>query len=574
MSKDKLLASAQRYSRKGQYKKAIQEYRKVLERHPGDVRARLNLANLYYRQGETDPAVQTFLAVASIYEDGGFTLKAIAVYKQVLKLVPDRDDLYVALAVNYQQHGLLNEAANQYREALKLLDVQGDDLGKLHVIRQILDLDPDNVPDRLRLAEAFSAHGQITDAVREFRKVAQTLEKLGYGEDYQRTAERLLYHQADDAAMARKLASSYLAAGQPQRALPKLKIAFRASPRDLEVLGCLADVFNQLGQIHKAVTVLKEMARLYDQAGLDRERDDCFSEILVLNPDDTEARKAIGSHLPTGDEGQTIEFDPAAAVPERPSEPEEPLPPAPPDLAAQDERPVDPFEATGAMPAITDEQLRPPVPPPAEAEEAERVIEEMIRDAIGDSAPELPPPRTSRTPSAAARDLEALYSAALGEEGAEPPSQDAVAPAEHLENFEFELEDDFDEGLDDELRDLDGDEVGFGRGELADVTIADQAFIPRDVLASVQGGLDLVIPGGGPAAREPSAPGVEADAGSEEPPETFGPGEELFAEELQELDFYMTNGLHGEAALLLSELEERYPDHPYLKRRRASLDSA
>ena len=30
------------------------------------------------------------------------------------------------------------------------------------------------MPDRLRLAEAYSALGQITDAVREFRQIAET----------------------------------------------------------------------------------------------------------------------------------------------------------------------------------------------------------------------------------------------------------------------------------------------------------------------------------------------------------------------------------------------------------------
>ena len=86
MNKTKLLASAQTHMRKGQYRKAISAFERVLKEDPDDVRARLNLANLYYRREDFPRAVETFLEVAKVYEDSGATLKAIAVYKQAIKL--------------------------------------------------------------------------------------------------------------------------------------------------------------------------------------------------------------------------------------------------------------------------------------------------------------------------------------------------------------------------------------------------------------------------------------------------------------------------------------------------------
>ncbi len=589
MNKTKLLASAQKYMRKGQYKKAIAEYEKVLKEDPNDVRARLNLANLYYRQKDLTRAVDTFLAVARIYEDGGFTLKAIAVYKQVLKIVPDREDLYASLASNYQQHGLLNEAAAQYREALRLLEGKGDQLGKLNVIRQILELDPNNVPDRLRLAEAYSALGQITDAVREFRQIAETLERLGYSDDFQRAAERLLYHQPDDAQMAKKLAASYVAAGEPQRALPKLKISFRTAPRDLEVLGILADSFNQLGQTHKAVTVLKEMARLYQKNGLEKERDDCFAEILVLNPDDDDARQAVAPRA-TPEAGETIEFDEqsqhSVSLPGKERSDGE-------QRKAQGTAVMSPAETVKAE--RTSGEVAPSAPAArSEAEQdadAEALIDQMLRDAIPF---EQGVSETAAQPDALAagvpdlpddNDLEALFAAALHEmdggaaAGAPAPPVALVPPpppdpdADEFDlDFDLEIEDadvevipepapvasteadevddlDFDDDDDLGFDDDDDDEMGFGGG--AEQTIVDNAFIPADVLQQVQSGVGLVLPG------------QRAD----EEEETFGAEEELLKEELQELDFYISNGLVDEARILLGELSERYPDHPYVKRR-------
>ena len=175
MKKTKLLASAQAYMRKGQYRKAISAFERVLKEDPSDVRARLNLANLYYRKEDFPNAVATFLEVAKIYEESGATLKAIAVYKQAIKLDRDRADLHVLIADNYERHGLLNEAGKSYQHALRLLGTRGDKSAKLDVIRRILELDPANLPDRVRLAEAYSALGQLNDAVERFRRVARSL---------------------------------------------------------------------------------------------------------------------------------------------------------------------------------------------------------------------------------------------------------------------------------------------------------------------------------------------------------------------------------------------------------------
>jgi tetratricopeptide (TPR) repeat protein len=557
MNKNKLLASAQKYMRKGQYKKAIAEYEKVLKEFPADVRARLNLANLYYRQKDLDRAVDSFLKVARIYEDGGFTLKAIAVYKQVLKIVPDREELFVALASNYQQHGLLNEAAAQYREALRLLEGKGDQLGKLNVIRQILELDPENLPDRLRLAEAYSALGQITDAVREFRRVAETLERLGYTEDFQRTAERLLYHQPDDSAMAKRVAASYVAAQHPQKALPKLKTAFRAAPRDLEVLGTLADAFNQLGQTHKAVTVLKEMARLYDQSGLENERNECLMEILVLNPDDASARRVVAPRAPE-EPGGTIEFEDAEDLDPVHTEARPPRTRDSVARVAASTSAMTPVEAARAQRRQQTIDGGPPVPPlpmlrpgaaagPSDDEAAaaaEALIEQMIRESVAES-PQSRPQTLPHGMGGAGEDLRGLFESAL--EQATGPGKAASAPVANEADLAGDATDDFDFDLDGEDED---DEMGFADG--GEQTIPDNSFIPPDVLAQVQSGIGLVIP------RAESADSVE---------ESFGEGQELLRDELQELDFYISNGLGEEAKVLLTELKERYPGHPYVARR-------
>lgn len=310
MSKERDLASAQAHIHKGRYRKAIADLESVLREDPRDVRAWLSVANLYHRQGNRPRAVDAFLQAAAHYEREQLTLKAIAVYKQAIRIAPERADLHLALARNYQQHGLRNEAAEAFQAALTRLDAAEDQMAKLDVIRQVLALDPHNLSDRVRLAEAYSALGQISAAAAEFRQVAGALDEAGHGTGFQQVAERLLYHQADDMVMAKRLAASYVSAGEPERALPKLRLALRAAPRDLELLGIVADALQSLGQVHKAATVMKEMARQYDKSGLHRERDHCYAEVLTLQPDDPDAGRALGLGPQTApDLPETIELD-------------------------------------------------------------------------------------------------------------------------------------------------------------------------------------------------------------------------------------------------------------------------
>ena len=368
MNKTKQLASAQMHMRKGHYRKAIAAYERVLTEDPLDVRARLNLANLYYRREDYPRAVEAFLEVAKTYEETGATLKAIAVYKQAIKLAPERADLFVLLAHNYEQHGLLNEAGSSYKQALRLLSGEGDTGDKLDVIKRILELDPVNLVDRVRLAEAYSALGHLNDAVRQFRRVALELDRLGHTQAFQRIGERLLYHQPDDAIIAKKLATSYVVAREPHRALSKLKIAFKHTPRDLEVLGTLVDAFVSLGQVHKAVTVLKEMARQYDKSGLVHERDDCYREILTLDPDHDLAIEHVRPRVSAA-EGQTIQFDggePAASGPQSADEP----PPLPPPLPTENDLASEP------------PPLPPSRPPTTGDVAAEAAIEQMLRESL------------------------------------------------------------------------------------------------------------------------------------------------------------------------------------------------
>lgn len=260
---------------------------RLVAAEPNDIKLRLELADLHSRAEEPQKAVEQLLHVARRYEREGFGLKAMGVHLQVMRLSPQTRDSALALGKHYTEHGLYGEAARAFGRAL----TGATEAQRLGVAQSILDLDQDNLADRVRLAEAYSAVGQLQEAAKELRRVADVLEHKAGDQDYPRVAERLLYHQPDEAVVAKRLAAIYVAQDEPQRALPKLKKAYEARPEDLEVLSLLADTFGQLGQVHKSVAVLKEMARIYDAGGLLHERDECWTKVLQLDPNDPQARQ-------------------------------------------------------------------------------------------------------------------------------------------------------------------------------------------------------------------------------------------------------------------------------------------
>ena len=71
--------------------------------------------------GNVESALDTYKQVADHYSRDGFFLKAVAVYKQMLKLDPSAISIYTKLAELYNQLGLNSEAMKQYQIVAKAL---------------------------------------------------------------------------------------------------------------------------------------------------------------------------------------------------------------------------------------------------------------------------------------------------------------------------------------------------------------------------------------------------------------------------------------------------------------------
>lgn len=286
MDKNKIIEAAAKLVAKGAYDKAIKEYQKVLEVDPKDIRVLQKMGELYQKKNDNAQAAHFFTKVAESYSSDGFFLKAVALYKQVLKLNPNLLEVNLKLAELHQQLGLMSEAMAYFQIVANHYDKAGDTRSSLDTLKKMVDLDPENVASKIKLAELYARENMTKEAAQEFKRAAEYLKRNSRADDWLRVAERLSALEPENLPLAKELAASFLQRGDQKRALAKLQVCFKADGRDVETLTLLAQAFQGLGQVSKTVSVYKELAKIHQERGRTAEADGVWTQIELLDPQD------------------------------------------------------------------------------------------------------------------------------------------------------------------------------------------------------------------------------------------------------------------------------------------------
>lgn len=297
----KTIESARRAVAKGQLDRAVELYQRLLEEDAHDVRTWLKVGDLLTQLGRLQEACDSYRHVAQVYEQKSMFQKAVAVYRQVLKL--DEGDARSAMALGelYQKLELLADAGRAYDTAAWIMASKGNESGQLEALAKSAEVSGNNVAAVIKYAEALSRADRKDDAARAFAHGAAILRDAGNTQDFVKVAERLLYHRPSDVEVARELARIYLDHRDPKRALSKLQLSFKADPRDVETLGLLCESFQQLDQPSKAASVLKEVARIHRELGDDSAHRATMKRIARDFPDEAEAlsgRSGVSDSMP------------------------------------------------------------------------------------------------------------------------------------------------------------------------------------------------------------------------------------------------------------------------------------
>jgi tetratricopeptide (TPR) repeat protein len=260
-NKSKHIEAAQRYLSQGKLPQAIAEYQQILKHEPKDQVTLMTLGDLFVRQGETFQALEYFERLGQIFQNDGFTTKAIAIYKKIAKLAPEEVRPLERLAELYVQQGVLSEARPLYLRLAELQLKAGRQQHAATLLRKLLDAEPDNLRVETRLGELLVAMGQKKEAIEIFHRAAQYVLERGEHAEAVRLTDHVLKIDARHAPTLVLKARALSGTGKRAEALSLLESAAAHDPSAAAITPLL-DHYVEGGQLEKAATLAEKLYAL------------------------------------------------------------------------------------------------------------------------------------------------------------------------------------------------------------------------------------------------------------------------------------------------------------------------
>lgn len=192
LAREQVVQTAEKYVSRGKIEPAIREYRKLLTENPNDINTLNRIGDLYARIQRIDEAVDFFTQIAEQYTTEGFFVKAIAIYKKIIKLDPTRLEVYEKLAELYHKQGLVNEARTQYQVLADYYQKHDNAASAIAIYQKMADVEPNNPTYHVKLAEIYQQQQLIEKAVGEYRVIAEMMIAHGRSQDAAQVYERAL----------------------------------------------------------------------------------------------------------------------------------------------------------------------------------------------------------------------------------------------------------------------------------------------------------------------------------------------------------------------------------------------
>src|SRR5215469_10485802 len=275
-NKQKVLSAAEKCVQQGKLQNAISEYEKILKHDPKDLTVMNTVGDLHARLGENENAANCFKSVGDAYASQGFTVKAIAMYKKLSKL-KSTTECVLRLAELYTQQGLFNDARAQYLQVAEDFLKSGQLDQAARIFEKTLEMDPDNVSMRTRLAEIYVRLGKKPEAWQILTAAAESLRVKGQLAAADEILQRMLKLEPGNSYAVVLRGRAQLEAGDAKAAIESLsKVA--DLDKNPEGLGALFHAYLRTKDFAAAGPLATKLANVHDDAAAIREYSDALLE--------------------------------------------------------------------------------------------------------------------------------------------------------------------------------------------------------------------------------------------------------------------------------------------------------
>ena len=231
IDRPQVIASAEKLVSRGKIEAAIKEYRKLLAENPNDASTLNRLGDLYARIDRIDEAVRLFSQIADRYTDDGFFVKAIAIFKKIIKLDPTRLAVYERLAELYHKQGLIPEARTQYQVLVDYYQKHDSPSSAIGVLQKMAILIPDDPAPHVKLAELFHSQKLTEKALAEYRLIADLMLRHNKVEEATQVYAKAIEAEPGDIAFITDAVLGLKDAGHVGAAARLLALAVERNPQ-------------------------------------------------------------------------------------------------------------------------------------------------------------------------------------------------------------------------------------------------------------------------------------------------------------------------------------------------------
>lgn len=176
---------------KGNLEEAIECYQKIIKLNPDDANIFREIGSLYEKMGKKDKAFDFYWKAMDQYGEQEFYQNATAIAQILLRSGADKLDIKVEIAELYKKQGLIGDAVSTYEELAELYRRDGDFDGVFENFKKIINLTPKAVSIRLKLVEIYENKNMIDEAIAELHEVMSIYKEQGRVDDVDEIEARI-----------------------------------------------------------------------------------------------------------------------------------------------------------------------------------------------------------------------------------------------------------------------------------------------------------------------------------------------------------------------------------------------
>lgn len=258
IDKNAIAKEAQKYAAKGQYDKAIAEWKKVVKETPNDPNLFNTIGDLCLKKDSKKEAVEAYRRAGDLLADDGFTSKAIALYKKVLNIDPSQIDVHIILGDMNVEKGLIGAALENYKLVYSHYTKHNQVAQSLEILQKMADMKPD-IALRLKLADMYAKEGMKSEASKAYLEAADVHVSKDAFPEAREIFKKVLALDPDNKAVYYKAGVIYYKEGKFNEACKSFKPAFAADPSNQELLELYLDSLSKAGREADAEEVYKKL---------------------------------------------------------------------------------------------------------------------------------------------------------------------------------------------------------------------------------------------------------------------------------------------------------------------------